>query len=360
MVKNSCNLDIKLDTSEYVKNLIEKKYGFKVKKLQKIKNVYKLYDFNKNIYALKIVKYEYKHFNFIYSVMKYLQNNGFNNIPPFLKTIEGREYIEFDDRYIQGIKKEYKEQLKNRFAYLNPWIIGGECNYSVMTDIEKATQQLSELHLKSRGFTINSNMEPRNYVGKWIENFKTRRNEILDFKRRINEKYKKSEFDIEYESIMYRELQLATNSIQGLEKNGYIDYMKDYGRLKEFCHHDYANHNILIGSDGLFIIDFDYCILDTHLHDLASLLIRVMKDGNWSINTAKHIIDVYSQKIKITPMEIHLMADFIGFPQAYWQLGIQYYWEKRRWSEENFIKKLSKISTDSTFREQFVKELREG
>lgn len=45
-----------------------------------------------------------------------------------------------------------------------------------------------------------------------------------------------------------------------------------------FCHHDYAHHNILVDDKNeLNIIDFDYCILDSHLHDLASLLIRAMK-----------------------------------------------------------------------------------
>lgn len=48
-----------------------------------------------------------------------------------------------------------------------------------------------------------------------------------------------------------------------------------------FCHHDYANHNILIDSENqIYIIDFDYCMLDTKLHDLASILIRVMKMAN--------------------------------------------------------------------------------
>ena len=42
--------------------------------------------------------------------------------------------------------------------------------------------------------------------------------------------------------------------------------------LKRFCHHDFAHHNLLIDKQGeINVIDFDYCILDSHIHDLASL-----------------------------------------------------------------------------------------
>ena len=51
---------------------------------------------------------------------------------------------------------------------------------------------------------------------------------------------------------------------------------------RSFCHHDYAHHNILVDTNKkINIIDFDYCMLDSHLHDLCSLLIRTMKDGKW-------------------------------------------------------------------------------
>ena len=82
---------------------------------------------------------------------------------------------------------------------------------------------------------------------------------------------------------MEEELARSNRSIYNLCKSEYISKMKEEIKHRGFCHHDYAHHNVLIEkSGGVNIIDFDYCILDTHLHDLSSLLIRRMKNGKWS------------------------------------------------------------------------------
>jgi hypothetical protein len=46
------------------------------------------------------------------------------------------------------------------------------------------------------------------------------------------------------------------------------------------------------------------------------------------------------------------------FPQDYWQVGIQYYWEEQPWGEEFFIKKLKKINEDSEEKQEFIEDFR--
>ena len=124
-----------------------------------------------------------------------------------------------------------------------------------------------------------------------------------------------------------------------------------------FCHHDYAHHNVLIGEkDDVNIIDFDFCILDSHLHDLSSLIIRVMKNGKWDIRNAMHILNVYNLTNNVDKLDIPIMAAFMEYPQEYWQIGIQYYWEKQPWGEEFFLKKLEKIYEDEYDRQDFLEE----
>ena len=50
------------------------------------------------------------------------------------------------------------------------------------------------------------------------------------------------------------------------------------------------------------------------------------------------------------------MAAFMEFPQEYWQLGIQYYWEKKQWDEEVFINKLNKIYEDRDEKYEFIQD----
>lgn len=328
---------------EELKSLVKDNYSLCINDIEKIKNVYRIETENE-MYCLKIINYDFKHFLFIIGAIKHLQRNGFQKIPEIIETIDNKEYIAIDKKY----------------AYLTPWLNARECNYDNPVEIKLCTSKLADLHKKSLNFKVTPEMKPRIVWLKWIETYKTREREILDFKRRIYEKECITEFDKNYLEIMEEELSRSSRSISNLQKSGYIEKMKEEIKHRGFCHHDYAHHNVLIEkSGGVNIIDFDYCILDTHLHDLSSLLIRRMKNGKWSIDNALFIMDEYDATNAIYKSDIEVMASFMEFPQEYWQTGIQYYWEKKNWGEEFFLKKLQKINEDRVDRQNFVDKFKE-
>lgn len=325
-----------------LKELVESSYGLNVMELEKVKNVYRIKT-NEEDYCLKMIKYNFPHFWFILSAIKHLQNKGFDRVPEIIKKNDGVDYV----------------SISNLNAYLTKWIDARECNYDNPIDVSKAAVKLAELHNKSEGFKVTDEMQPRVYWYKWIENFKTRKNEILDFKRRIAEKDKNSEFDYLYLSAMKEELDRADKAIENLVNSAYIEKVKNEIKKSGFCHHDYAHHNVLIEESGrINIIDFDYCILDISLHDLGSLLIRTMKNGKWDLNCSTSIMDSYGSKRKIEKKDIAIMSAFMEFPQDYWQVGIQYYWEEQPWGEDFFIKKLKKIYEDRDEKQEFIDEFK--
>lgn len=328
---------------EKIKDLIEKQYGFTPSRAEKIKNVYRI-ETEDNIYCLKIIKYEFQHFLFIVGAIKHLQNNGFEYIPEIIKTAQGLDYIEVEEN----------------FAYLTPWVNARESNYDNPLDVIVAAKKLADLHNKSEGFRVQSNMKPRVGWLKWIETYKTRKDEILDFKNRIDKKDVKSQFDLFYLGLMEEELKRCDRSILHLSQSNYVEKMKKEMVRNGFCHHDYAHHNVMIGGDGkVNIIDFDYCILDSHLHDLSSLLIRRMKYNKWSIHSAREILEAYGGIHSISNEDITIMAAFMEFPQDYWQRGIQYYWEEKPWGEDFFMKKLRFYNEDREERQEFIESFRE-
>lgn len=325
-----------------IQKVVQDAYEININFIEKIKNVYKIYTEGKQ-YCLKVIKYDFGHFLFIISAIKHLQKNNFKYIPEIIQTKQGSDYTE----------------IYGRYAYLTEWIEARQCNYNNPVDTLIAASKLAELHKKSEKFVVEKNMNPRIGWLKWIKTFKTRSDEILDFKHRIYKKGKKTEFDSLYIKIMDNELQRSQRSIKNLSESKYIEIMKHEIMKKGFCHHDYANHNILINAKGnVNIIDFDYCILDTHLHDLASLLIRCMKHGKWNINAALFILEAYNVVNAVKQDDIPIMAAFMEFPQAYWQVGIQYYWENQPWGEQVFLKKLKRICDDNDQKEKFIKEFR--
>lgn len=323
---------------EEIINIISENYNLRVKSIEKIKNVYKV-EAEEGWYCTKVIKYPFPHFYFILSAILHLQRRGFSTIPDIIKTIKGEYYI----------------KIKEKFAYITEWIPGRVSNFDNPIELSMAARKLKELHKCSENFTINENMKPRIGWFSWIQVFDTRKNEILDFQHRISQKAYKSEFDKLYLKVMPEEIDRAERSIKALASSNYRDLMYREILKRGFCHHDYANHNILIDRDNrINLIDFDYCILDTHLHDLSSLLIRAMKNGKWNGNKAEKILLDYSMGEEIGRDERILMREFIRFPQGFWQLGIQMYWEQQPWEDKEFMGRLKRYIEDRDEREEFV------
>jgi CotS family spore coat protein len=332
---------IYLETQE-LKEIVKESYSLCVENIEKIQNVYRI-ETKDQMYCLKIINYDFGHFLFIIGAIKHLQSNDFKDIPQIINTKDNKEYI----------------ALENKYAYLTSWLNARECNYDNPVEIKLCTSKLAQLHTKSLDFKVTPDMKPRVGWLRWIETFKTRKNEILDFKRRINEKSHKTEFDNYYLRIMEEELARSDKSIDNLCKSQYTIKMNEEIKHKGFCHHDYAHHNVLIEKGGgVNIIDFDYCILDTHLHDLSSLLIRRMKNGKWNLENALIIMDEYDATNSIYKSDIEVMAAFMEFPQEYWQRGIQYYWERKDWGEEFFLRKLEKVDEDRVDKQIFIEKFR--
>ena len=325
----------------YIKNEIQDKYLLDVETIEKVKNSYKIKT-NEGDYGIKVIKYQYPHFYFIFSAINHLNKRGFRKIPEIISTKDNSGYIKLGENY----------------AYLNKWVNSRNCDYKNFDDLRLATEALGELHNKSEGFSLNQNMRPRIGWFSWIKVFETRCEEILDFRNRIYQKAYKSEFDEIYLNNIEQELERGKIAIEELKNNKYIELMNKEVMKRGFCHQDYAYHNVLINENReISIIDFDYCILDTHIHDLASLLIRSMKDGGWSRDKAIFILDSYSSTHSLYLEEVKLMKGFIRFPQGFWQIGLQNYWEQQPWGEEFLVNKLNKYLRDRDNREEFLRNL---
>lgn len=326
-----------MDTTDIGK-VIENNYDIDISYIEQVKNAYKI-DAKDRGYCVKVIGYQFPHFYFILSAMKHLQKRGFKTIPSILKTKTNMDFIKLEDKY----------------AYVSEWIPSRVSNYDNPIELAKVAEKIGELHKCSTGFMLNKNMIPRYGWGKWITTFSTRCDEILDFAHRISQKARKSEFDKLYLEYLDEEVERGLASIKGLIKSDYFSLMNKEVMKCGFCHHDLAHHNILVDKNSeLNIIDFDYCILDSHIHDLSSLMIRAMKDGKWSNEKADLILNNYSLSNDVYDKELRIIKYFMKFPQAFWQIGIQYYWEQQLWGEEFFINKLRKYLDDREEREEFL------
>lgn len=331
-----------MDNIGKLKNYLSIKYDMEVKDITRVKNVMHIFT-NRGDLCLKRVKYRKEHFLFILSAMMHLADNGFDGIIPLIPSRWGEPYIELEDGY----------------GFLTKWISCRECDYSNPIELKKAAAALGRIHNTSQNFTPPEGCEPRIGWGKWVEKFSARIDELMLFKSIIKGKAELSHFDSLYLENVDFYINQAFSAVEHLKNTKYFELMQEEMKRRSFCHHDYAHHNVLISDDfKVFVIDFDYCICDSRLHDLSSLIIRNMRHGNWNMEKAQYIIDCYLKEGWLHKDEIPVMNAFMEFPQDFWQVGLQYYVEKQDWDEAHFNKRLNNAVNDKIDRQQFLDEFK--
>lgn len=324
---------------EGLKNRLEQEYGIKIDSMEKVKNSYKI-STPGGFMCFKESGYDQDQFQFIISSIEHVLSKGFQSVLPFYTASGGRSFIKTDRGY----------------GFMCSWINSREADFKNPVELRLCIKTLAQFHLASRGA---GHRAPgcRSLQGRWIERFRKRSEQLLYFKALISLKDKKDQFDSIYLRYFDAHYRQALKAIRDLEGSSYTDIMEEKNGFLELCHHDTANHNFLITPDcSMFLIDFDYCIQDSHLHDLASIIIRNMKYGNWSPDTLEFILENYASCIPVSDEELYAIFCFMEFPQDFWQIGLQYYVEKQPWEEEFFIRKLSRMAEDSRERMDFLKE----
>lgn len=321
-----------------LKCIIEDNYGLSPVKIEKIKNIYKITCDNRT-YSLKVIPYSKERLNFILGAYKHLIEKGLYEVLDIIRTKDGCDFIEID----------------NGYAYLNKFFDSRTVSYDNPFELSLSAKALARLHKFSQGFKINEKMDIRALWGLWPLNFKNKERDILSFKKEIINKKEKTDFDLGYLSLIDDEVVSIEQSLERIINSNYESLMKEEVVLEGFCHHDFAHHNVLINNNlDIKIIDFDYLILDSHLHDLSSLIIRKMRYNKWSIEDALFIMKSYNSEYRIKDEELKVMGGFMQFPQDFWQVGIQYYVEKQPWGENFFNKKIEKIYLDRDGKASFI------
>lgn len=318
---------------------IEERYGFKIYSMEQIKNINKA-STDQGIKCIKRAHMSSSYFLFMYSAVNYLYNKGFEGVIPYNTCLDGSICVE-DDKYIY---------------YVVDWIESKECKFKNPEDLKAIIKTAAAFHDATIGYEAPEGAKPRVFYNKWTSKFNKKCIELLEFSKAIEEQEYLTEFDSIYAKHVNSYWNQGRESIDLLNRSAYSKLALISQAQGEFCHHDMANHNFLKTEDNrIFMIDFDYCIMDTRLHDVASLVIRNMRHGVWDLYKACYILDEYSRYHPITDEELGVIKAFMVYPQDFWQVGLQYYVEHQPWSMDYFLQRLNRVIEDKEKRDGFLK-----
>ncbi len=244
-----------------------------------------------------------------------------------------------------------------RFAdahyFLMDWVKGRHCDYLYEKDALAVAKALGRLHAASRGIKFDPVPDTRWLLGFWPLHFSRKLDQMKAFAREAREKTVPSSFDQLYLRDFRRYYRQGVEVLEKLADSSYSELCQDLS-LRAFCHRDLAYHNVLMDGKGIKFLDFDYSMVDLGLHDLADLLLRNLVLLNWNWERARRILAAYNSVVPLDHRAYPVLAAFLQFPHEYWQIGLQYYYEKQPWSEEHFLARYERKLRSPELRQRFL------
>ncbi|HEX3031740.1 MAG TPA: CotS family spore coat protein [Bacillota bacterium] len=314
-------------------------YPFRVEKIVPVKKVYRLVT-DVGPKALKRVTYPTGNLLFMYSVMEHLWARGFNRLARINLTSSGSPMVQRgEDKY-----------------FVSDWIEGREAAYTSEWDVAATAKCLTEIHQISRGFNLMPGSNLKSELGRWPENFYRRSEHLMEFIQETKDKKEKTKFDAIFLKHWERYYEEALAAQEQLVKSPYHLLVQQASQLPSLCHHDIAHHNVIMRDGQAHLIDFDYCLCDLRIHDVASLIIRVLKKNDWRISRGEKALKNYNRCSPLSQNELRVILPFIMFPQDFWQVAWTYYREDIGRSEKESLSRMRKVVKSNKLRREFIKE----
>lgn len=287
-------------------------------------------------FVLKKSKLSAEELLFSFAALNHVKKKGIH-VPGIIPTRSGELFIEK-----KGVK-----------YFMMDWLNGREVQYANKHDLLLATQSIAMFHQATHGFSPPY-CPGKSQWGTWEGHFKERILEMREWKDLA--KNGGTFFDLMYAKQADHWIEEALCAVNLLTKSRYQEISAIEQNFQGFCHHDLANHNILLKDDDqIAIIDFDYAISDIRTHDLSSLILRNMKESQWDLEIALFILKNYYQVVKPYKGEERLIHAMLRFPQDFYELGRFYYVEKRS-NIEKLETRLDKWGEQQENRQDFFQQ----
>lgn len=323
---------------------IERQFDIKIENIKPSKGVYILKT-DKGMRCLKKINYGTQKLLFVFGAKEHLIKNGFKNVDKYFLSVDGNPYA-----------------VVNEDIYtLSEWIEGRECDFRNKDEILKASKNLANLHISSKGYEPPENSKLKTDLGRWSHLMEKRVKSFEKMREMSRKKGSRAKFDFNYFKSVQFYKELGFKAIEVLRDSEYLELCQRAEDEKGFCHHDYTYHNIVIDSqDNYNVIDFDYCKREIRTYDLSAFLIKVLKRVDWDFEYAKMVIDAYNEISELVEEEYRVLYAFLLFPQRYWRLSNRYYYNEVNWPLNTFNNKMEEIIAEQDKYLNFLEQFKEN
>lgn len=290
-------------------------------------------------FILKLLPYPKEETGFIVDAMSYLSKNGFHRYNEIIYTKENMPFGSYGES----------------FTLLTKQLYGRVPSFKKKEDVTAVAACLSDLHRAAVGFSPVHCFAERIKWGKMIEIIHAGKEDLEGFAASLEGNAEKDDFDKAFLSHCDFYIHQTEEVIAELA-TFYPALSSEKEKSGGFCHHDPAHHNFLIDKvDGIdqkeqvFLFDFDYAIADLRAHDVAVLLLKILKTNHWNTQLAQRAFAVYQESFPLDRAEIHFIQMLLKYPYDFRQAAFARYAEQD--DSSRIAKKLPRLTRESALRE---------
>lgn len=233
---------------------------------------------------------------------------------------------------------------------------GRECNIYDRGECQEAVRTLAKLHQcmvlqPQEDFPALIQFSP-------LKEYEKHNRELVKVQRFLRRKSQKTEFEYSLLGCMDYFIGQAREVTEGW--GAYEESLAEAHPVSEeytYCHGDYQYHNILWGSQGMYIVNFEKCLRDRQIRDLYLLMRKLLEKTDWSAALGRELMTAYE---KIKPISAYGYIDLyyrLAYPEKFWKIVNFYYNSGKAWIPQRNQEKLNKLLSQEQQKKSFLESV---
>lgn len=241
---------------------------------------------------------------------------------------------------------------------LKTWRDGRECNIYDKGECVQAVRVLAKLHeymeLPADTPGLPAPFSPE-------KEYEKHNREIRKVRKFLKQKGQKQQFEISLLGACDYFLEQALEVTEAWKQ-----YSAAFGKESavpknqesvSFCHGDYQYHNILMGTGGWFVVNFEKCLPDDPVRDLYLLLRKLLEKGNWSVSLGSDLLQAYEKERSVSAQSRIDLYYRLAYPEKFWKIVNFYYNSGKAWIPGKNQEKLEKLIAQEKEKQRFLNEV---
>ncbi len=292
----------------------------------------------------------------------------------FKEYMGSSEHAELQNRLLQAISDDKKVAVEeiipskegellvkdgDGVSYiLKTWQDGRECNIYDKNECVEAVRLLANLHESMYLSPDTPGLTTAYMPG---NDYERHNREIRRVRKYLKQKGQKQPFETKLLGacdFFLEQAEEITDMWQQYSRSFMSAPKADTGAESvAFCHGDYQYHNILMGSGGWFIINFEKCIQDDPVRDIYLLMRKLLEKGNWSVTLGTELLSAYERERPISAVSRIDLYYRLAYPEKFWKIANFYYNTGKAWIPVKNQEKLEKLIAQEKEKQHFLDEV---